>query len=126
MRRQVIRYSEAFKMQVVQELESGKLATISEARQRYGIGGGSTVQGWLAKYGKDHLRNRVVEVKTPKDRDQVKTLKKRVKELEKALADTQVDAVLNKAFYEIVCEDHGITDPEAHKKKLDTELWRKH
>lgn len=122
MRRQVVRYSEAFKLQVVSELESGALGTFNEARGRYGIRGGSTVQGWLRKYGKDHLRSKVIRVQTPKDRDQVKALKQRIKELEKALADTQVKAVLNEAYYEIVCEDHGITDPEEHKKKLSTEL----
>ena len=122
MRRQVMRYSEAFKMQVISELESGTLATIQEARERYDIRGGSTVQSWLQKYGKDHLRSRVVKVQTPKDRDEKKALKKRIKELEKALADSQVKAVLNEAYYEIVCEDHGITDPEEYKKKLDMEL----
>lgn len=122
MSRQVIRYSEAFKMQVVDELETGKLSTIAEARTRYGIRGGETVQKWLLKYGKNHLRSKVVKVQTPKDRDQVKELKRRVKELEKALASTQVNAVLNDAYYQIVCEQHGITDPEEFKKKLDAKL----
>lgn len=122
MRREVIRYSEAFKLQVVSELESGMLASFEEARRRYGIRGRSTVQDWLRKYGRDHLMSKVITVQTPKDRDQVKALKKRIKELEKALADTQVQAVLNQAYYHVVCEEHGITDPEEHKKKLDTRL----
>jgi transposase-like protein len=122
MRRHVVRYSEAFKMQVVSELESGAVGTIAEARERYDIRGGSTVQRWLRKYGKDHLRSRVVKVQTPKDRDQIKALKKRIKELEKALAATQVDSVLNDAYYQIVCERHGITNPEEFKKKLDVKL----
>jgi transposase len=122
MRRQIVRYSEAFKMQVVSELESGAIATITEARECYDIRGGSTVQNWLKKYGKDHLRSRVVTVQTPKDRDETKALKKRVKQLEKALADSQVKAVLNEAYYHIVCEDHGIPNPEEYKKKLDKEL----
>jgi transposase-like protein len=122
MRRQVIRYSEAFKMQVIHDLESGALPTVAAARERYGIPGGQTVQNWLRKYGKNHLRSKVVKVQTPKDRDQVKALKKRIKELEKALASTQVDAVLNDAYYQIVCERHGITDPEEFKKKLDVKL----
>jgi transposase-like protein len=122
MRRQVVRYSEAFKMQVVNELETGQLSTVAEARRHYGIRGGSTVQYWLKRYGKNHLRSKVVTVQTPKDRDQFKALKKRIKELEKALASTQVDAVLNDAYYQIVCERHGIADPEEFKKKLDVKL----
>ena len=125
MRRQVVRYSEAFKMQVIKELESGEVPTIAVARERYGIRGGGTIQRWMRKYGKNHLISKVVEVKTPKDLDQIKALKQRVKELEKALAQTQVRAVLNESFYEVVCEEHGIVDPEEHKKKLESKLWKK-
>lgn len=120
MGRQVVRYSEAFKLQVIAELESGVLETISAACQRYDIRGSATVKGWLKKYGRDHLRQRIIRVESPKDRDQIKVLKKRIGDLEKALADTQVKAVLNEAYYHVVCEEHGIQDPEAYKKKLDT------
>jgi len=116
MSRQIIRYSEAFKMQVISELESGKLGTVTEARTRYSIRGAATVQSWLREYGKNHLRSKVITVQPPQDRDQVKAQKKRIRDLEKALADTQVKAVLSEAYYQIVCEHHGITDPEAYKK----------
>lgn len=122
MGRQVVRYSEAFKLQVIFELESGVLENIAAARERYGIPGGNTVQQWLAKYGRDHLRKRIVRVESPGDRDQIKALKTRIRKLEKALADTQVKAVLNEAYYQVVCEEHGVKDPEAFKKKLDTKL----
>lgn len=120
MRRQIVRYSEAFKLQVVKELESGTVESIAAARARYGVRGEGTVQGWLRKYGRDHLRNRIIRVETPQDVDQIKVLNKRIRDLEKALADTQVKAVLNEAYYQIVCEEHGIEDPEGFKKKLDT------
>ena len=58
MSRQIVRHSEAFKLQVVSELESGALGSMQAARQRYGIRGGGTGQGWLKKYGGDHLRSR--------------------------------------------------------------------
>jgi transposase-like protein len=122
MMQQVIRYSEAFKLQVVSALENGELKSVAEARQRYGISGEMTVQRWLMKYGRDHLRNRIIRVETPKDIDQIKALKKRIRDLEKALAATQVKAVINEAYFQIVCEQHGIDDPEALKKKLDTKL----
>jgi transposase-like protein len=125
MGQRVIRYSEAFKMQVIQDLESGVVPSVAAARKRYGIRGGATIQYWLRKYGRNHLINKVIEVKTPKDLDEVKELKQRVRELERALAQTQVRAVLNESFYEVVCEEHGITDPEAHKKKLESKLWKR-
>jgi len=118
----IVQYSEAFKLQVVAELESGVLTGVAAARERYGIAGAETVQRWLKKYGRDHLRNKIVRVESPKDRDQVKALKKRIRQLEKALADSQVRAVLGEAYYQIVCEEHGIEDAEGFKKKLDAKL----
>ena len=38
-RKTVIRYSEAFKLKIVNEFETGKLFCINEARRRYGITG---------------------------------------------------------------------------------------
>jgi transposase-like protein len=49
--RRVIRYSEAFKQQVVDEIESGD-ASILSVQRKYGIGGAQTIQTWLIKFGK--------------------------------------------------------------------------
>ena len=125
MAKQVIRYSESFKMQVISELESGKLKNISEANRKYGIKGAETVKRWLKKYGKNHLVSKVVKVETPEDIDEKKALKKRIAELEKALADTSVKAVINEAYFQVVCEKFGVTDFEGMKKKLDVKLSQK-
>jgi len=125
MAKQVIRYSESFKMQVISELESGKLKNISEANRKYGIKGAETVKRWLKKYGKNHLVSKVVKVETPEDIDEKKALKKRIAELEKALADTSVKAVINEAYFQVVCEKFGVTDVEEIKKKVDVKLSQK-
>ena len=39
-----MRYSVAFKQQVVAELEAGRFRSIEQARQHYGIGGAMTVR----------------------------------------------------------------------------------
>ena len=39
MQEKVVRYSEAFKLQVIKELEDGTLESIDEARRVYEIGG---------------------------------------------------------------------------------------
>ena len=122
MARQVVRYSEAFKLRVVSDLESGALANFAEARERYGIAGGGTVQGWLRKYGKEHLIAKVVRVETAKERDEIKALKRRIRELEKALADTQVNALLNEGFFRVACQELGIEDPEEFKKKRASDV----
>lgn len=43
-------YSLSFKLQLVEEIELGKL-TKREAKLKYGIQGDSTVSKWLRKYG---------------------------------------------------------------------------
>ncbi|MBN1867335.1 transposase [Candidatus Sumerlaeota bacterium] len=63
------RYSEAFKIQVISELEAGKLRSRCHAQRRYGIAGNSTVYKWLRKYGKQHLLPGVLRVETPDERE---------------------------------------------------------
>jgi transposase-like protein len=46
--RPAIRYSEAFKMQIVRELERGSI-NIEQIRRKYGIGGCSTIQRWASE-----------------------------------------------------------------------------
>ena len=64
MKKEVVRYSEAFKLQVVSEIESGKFKSLHEAQKRYGIRGSGTITYWINQYGKNHLLNKVVVVKT--------------------------------------------------------------
>lgn len=115
-----VRYSEAFKIQVINELESGKLSTLEAARRAYGIGGGSTIQKWLSKYGRNDLRAKVIRVETPEQQDQIKKLKKQIRQLESALAQTQIENLVNESRYEVLCKEVGI-DPEEFKKKVDTQ-----
>ena len=117
--KRVTRYSEAFKMQLVQELESGKFDSIEHARRTYGIGGAPTVQKWLKKYGRNDLRTRIVYVQKPQEQDQVKKLQAEIKQLKNALAETQMQSLLNKSVYEVLCEELGM-DPEEFKKKANT------
>lgn len=115
---QIIRYSEAFKRKVVEDLEKGQLRNQAEARELYGIGGRSTIHRWIRRYGKNHLLAKVVKVESMKERDRVKQLKRRIRELEKALSETKVEQVLDRAYFEILCEQMGIEDPQEFKKKL--------
>ena len=117
MNKKVIRYSEAFKLQIVSELESGKFKSIFEAMKRYDIRGTSTIQRWIEKYGKNHLLNKVVVVKTVEERDQVKELNQRIRQLETALSNAHLDLSLERSWLEIACKQAGIEDVEAFKKK---------
>jgi transposase-like protein len=109
-----IRYSEAFKMEVVRELET-ELAPAEQVRRKYGIGVG-TIQEWLGKYG-NGTRGKIIRVETPKEINELKQLKERIKRLETALADANVDLVLERAYTRIACQRAGITDVAEFKKK---------
>lgn len=115
------RYGEAFKRQVVAEIENGKFSGATAAARAYGIKGGVTVQRWLRKYGREEFMPKKVTVTTMKEQDEVKALKKRVKDLESALADSYMSGLLSESYLEIACEDLGI-DVDTFKKKHVTNL----
>src|ERR1700691_3190060 len=110
-----IRYSEAFQMEVVRELESQGLSVIA-VRRKYGIRGAGTVENWIRKHG-NGTRGKVIRVERPEEIDELKRLKDRVGRLETALADSNVDLVLERAYTRIACQRAGITDVAEFKKK---------
>jgi transposase len=112
-----IRYSEAFKMQVVRELESGRHGSCNAVAEAYGIRGASTVQNWIRHYGKAHSLGKVVRVETTEERDQLKLLKIRIRDLESALSDAHIDLRLEQEYLRISCQRSGDGDVESFKKK---------
>ena len=115
--RSAIRYSEAFKLQVLRELEEGRFSTIGEAKRAYGVRGQGTIESWAMKYGKNHLVGKVIRVETPKEVNELKELRKRVRDLEKALASERLDHLLGDAYLSIACRAAGIEDVDGFKKK---------
>lgn len=116
--RVLLRYSENFKREVVRELEEGRFGSMMEARAHYGIGGMSTLSKWLKRFGKNELLGKVVRVEKPGEADQMRELKRKVLELERALGQTQAERLLNEAYLKIACERLG-EEVEAFKKKSD-------
>jgi transposase-like protein len=116
-RKDVLKYSEAFKAQVVREIETGKLASCWAASQRYGIRGTVTVSRWVRKYGRNHLIGKVVRVETADERDELKRLQQRVRDLEKVVTDQLLDLAVERTYVKLACREAGIQDVEAFKKK---------
>lgn len=112
-----IRYSEAFKLQVLRELEEGKFTSHEAARRAYGIRGGATLMKWIVKYGKSQLLKKVIRVETREEISELKQLRQRVRELEKGLSDAHLDLKLEEAYTRLACRAAGIEDVEAFKKK---------
>ena len=116
-RKDEIRYSEAFKLQVVRELEQGRFGSVGAAGRAYGVNGSETVANWVRRYGKDHLLRKVVRVVKADEEFEVKALRKRVRELERALADAHLDLKLEAAYVKLACEAAGVKDVVEFKKK---------
>ena len=114
----VYRYSMSFKQQVIEQLEAGRFSSINEAKEHFGIRGDYTIQKWLRKYGRNHLCAKVIRVEKPDEKNQIRELKKQIKQLREALGQTQAEKVLGQAFLEIACEKLG-EDVEEFKKKAD-------
>ncbi len=107
------RYSEAFKLKVVGEIEKGKL-TISEASKLYEINGGHTIYNWIRKYGKNHLISKTVRIEMKNEKDIIKSKDERIRELEQTLASVTVQNICQKSYIDSL-ESH-LTEEE--KKTL--------
>ena len=112
----VVLYSEAFKQQVIEDIEEGRFRSAYEAAMAYGITGKGTVERWLRDSGRGMLLRKVVRVGKPGEPGEIRRLKDRVRRLEEALADAHMDQALDQSFFEILCEQTGI-DPDTFKKK---------
>ena len=117
--KETIRYSEAYKMEVVRAIEEGAVGSITQARAKYGIGGANTVGRWVRKYGKNHLIGKVIRVETADEKSELKKLKQRVKVLERTLSDSTIDLAIERAYTDILAEKAGVEDLSAFKKKAD-------
>lgn len=111
-----VRYSEAFKRQIVGELEQGRHVSLHAACRAYGIGATTTVSRWIRRYGREDILPKNVRIETLKERDELKEARKRIRDLEAAVADAHIDNCLEKAYFHVACERMGV-DPENFKKK---------
>ncbi len=103
-----VRYSISFKQKVVREIEEEGL-TFSQARRRYSISGGQTIQVWVRTFGKNHLLNKIVRVEMKGEKDRVKELEAEIKKLKIALADATLEKHALQTLIEVVNE-HYHTD----------------
>jgi transposase-like protein len=118
--REVVRYSEAFKLRLVEDVAKGKYQSLDEARRRNGIRGGSTVRNWIKQYGRKDILPTRIKVETMNEIDELKAARNRIRELEAALADAHMDYCLERAFLDIACERLGMSTEELKKKNVIT------
>ena len=118
-------YTYAFKLQVVQEVESGELG-IKAAQRKYGIQGDATVRTWLQKHGnfdwenKTHLRMaKSPEQKLLELEAKVNLLEKQKSSLEKQLKTSDKKVIIFDMMIDIAEEEFKIP---IRKKSLPEQL----
>jgi transposase-like protein len=109
-----IRYSKAFKMQLVREVETGKGSAWAVER-KYNIKGSQTVLRWVRQYGSGRY-GKVIRVEQADEVNEATRLRRQLRQAKEALADAHMELALEKAFLTVACEQMGQT-AEAFKKK---------
>ena len=117
----VKRYSQAFKLKLVSEIESGRL-NINQAAKLYDIKGSSTIQLWIKKFGKNHLLAKVVKIEVSGEYNKLKQLEKEKQELESALAQAQLKILKLESDIEAIEELSGF---DSFKKNLNTRALKR-
>ena len=110
----VIRYSQAFKMQAVREVESGQNDT-QAVRRKYDIKGDGTVMRWVRQFGSGKY-GKVIRVERPDEINESARLRTQLRQAKEALADAHMELALEKAYLEVACEQMDQT-VEGFKKK---------
>lgn len=112
------RYSEAFKLHVIEDMEKNALSN-AEIVKKYGLNSAGLLHLWLKRYGKYHLIQRIVRIEMPEEKspyDIIKELKKEKQELESALAQSHIKNLALESMIEVAEEEFQIEI----KKKLGT------
>jgi transposase-like protein len=107
MGRTVKRYSIAFKQSILAELESGQYTAL-ELSRIHGLSFVS-IYNWLRQYGSPSSQTKIVRVEMPNERNGLKELEKKNRELEKALAHAQLKIMTLEATLEVLEEKTGQT-----------------
>lgn len=110
----VIRYSHAFKMQVVREVESGRDCAFAVQR-KYGVRGCGTVMRWVRQFGSGKY-GKVIRVEKADEVNQTARLRAQLRQAKEALADVHMELALEKAFLAVACEQMDQT-VDGFKKK---------
>ena len=110
----VIRYSKAFKMQCVQEVEAGT-ACAYDVQRKYKIKGSATVMRWVRRLGSGKY-GKIIRVEKAGEVNVTSQLRIELRRVKEALADTYMELALEKAFLVVACERLDQT-VEGFKKK---------
>jgi transposase len=109
-----IRYSKAFKLQAVREVESGQNCAWA-VQKKYGIKGTTTVNRWVRQLGSGKY-GKIIRVEKADEINEAVRVRKQLQLAKEALADAHMELALEKAFLSVACEQLDQT-VEGFKKK---------
>jgi transposase-like protein len=110
----IIRYSKAFKMQCVREVETGKSSPVTVQR-KYRIKGPATVMRWVRRFGSGK-QGMIIRVEKADEVNETAQLRSDLRRAKEALADTHMELALEQAFLAVACEELD-QSVEGFKKK---------
>lgn len=111
---QAIRYSKAFKMQCVREVESGKSCAYAVQR-KYKIRGTGTVMLWVRQLGSGRY-GKIIRVEKAHEVNEAGQVRRELRRVKEALADTHMELALEQAFLTVACEELDQSLEEFKKK----------
>ena len=114
------RYSEPFKLKILDELTTGKLNK-SQLGKLYGINP-TTINEWIRKYNRKDLMNTRIKVETKDEITRIKALQKEIKQLKKPLLKKDLYAMVLESYLQVAAQDLGYKSVPELKKKLSIEL----
>jgi len=111
------RYSEPFKLKILDELSTGKY-TKSQLGKLYSIAP-TTINEWIRKYERKDLMNTRVMVQTKDEITRIKALQKEIEQLKKLLLKKDLDEMVNDSYLEVAAGKLGFKNVLDLKKKLN-------
>ena len=113
----VRRFSESFKLKILDELSTGKYSK-RQLANIYGMGR-STINDWIKKYDRKDLMNTRVMVETKDEISRLKALQKEVEQLKNLLIKKDLDKLVQDSYLEVAAQNLGYKDVEELKKNLN-------
>jgi transposase-like protein len=113
----VRRYSESFKLKVLDELSKGNHSK-RQVGLLYGIQP-STINEWIKKYNRKDLMNTRVLVQTDDELTRIKALQKELKQLKELLIKKDLDKLIDDSYLKVAANKLGYKDVLELKKKLN-------
>jgi transposase-like protein len=113
----VRRYSEGFKLKILDELSKGKFSK-KKLGEIYGINR-TTINEWIKKYNRKDLMNTRILVENLDETTRLKALQEEVKQLKELLIKKDLDKLVMDSYLEVAAEKLGYKSVEELKKNLN-------